>query len=75
MGGRNRAWGAYCECNSPVGSVCDGEDVRRHLEPLLPLVQLDDLLCVDGEALVRVDHHAKQAGVSLEGMRYVHKED
>lgn len=29
--------------------------------PLLALVQLDDLLCVDGQPLVRVDHYAKQA--------------
>lgn len=37
--------------------------------PLLPLVQLDDLLGVDGEALVRVHHHAEEAGVSLEGKK------
>ena len=33
---------------------------------LLALVQLDDLLRVDGEALVRVHHHAEEAGVSLQ---------
>ena len=37
--------------------------------PLLPLVQFDDLLGVDGEALVRIHHHAEEAGVSLEGKK------
>ena len=36
-----------------------------HLVPFLPLVDLDDLLGVDGEPLVRVHHHAKQARVGL----------
>ena len=33
--------------------------------PLLPLVDLDNLLGVDGDPLVGVHHHAEQAGVSL----------
>ena len=33
--------------------------------PLLALVDLDDLLRVDGQALVRIHHHAEQARVSL----------
>lgn len=33
----------------------------------LPLVELDDLLRVDGEALVGVHHHAEEPGVCLEG--------
>ena len=36
--------------------------------PLLALVQLDDLLGVDGQALVRVHDHAEEAGVRLEGI-------
>ena len=38
----------------------------RHLVPLLPLVDLNDLLSVDGKSLVGVDHHAEQPGVSLD---------
>ena len=41
----------------------------RHLVPLLPLVDLDDLLSVDGEPLVGIDHNAEQTGVGLE--RYI----
>ena len=33
---------------------------------LLPLVDLNDLLSVDGKSLVGVDHHAEQPGVSLD---------
>jgi hypothetical protein len=33
--------------------------------PLLPLVDLDNLLGVDGDPLVGVHHHAEQAGVGL----------
>lgn len=43
----------------PVGVVRDGVDVRRHLMPLLALVHFDDLFRVDGQHLVRVDHHAE----------------
>ena len=32
---------------------------------LLSLVQFDDLFVVDGEPLVRVDHHTEQARVGL----------
>ncbi len=49
----------------PVGGVGDGEYVRRHFMALLALVQFDDLLRVDGQALVRVHHHAEEAGVCL----------
>ena len=49
----------------PVGSVCDGKDMGRHLMSLLPLVDLNDLLCVDGKPLVGVHHHAEQTGVGL----------
>ena len=51
--------------NSPVGNVGDGKDVGRHLVPLLPLVDLNDLLSVDGQPLVRVHHHTEQARVRL----------
>lgn len=49
----------------PVGTVCDGEHVRRHLMALYALVPLHDLLRVDGQLLVRIDHHAEQAGICL----------
>ena len=32
----------------PVGDVSDGEDMGRHLVPLLALIDLYDLLGVDG---------------------------
>ena len=51
--------------NSPVGNVSDGKDMGWHLVPFLPLVDLDDLLSVDGKPLVRVHHHAEQARVGL----------
>ena len=35
--------------------------------PLLPLVDFYDLLGVDGEPLVGVDHHTKEPGVGLGG--------
>ena len=34
--------------------------------PLLALVDLDNLLGVDGQPLVGVHHHAEQPGVSLQ---------
>ena len=51
--------------NSPVGNVSDGKDMGWHLVPFLPLVDLDDLLRVDGQPLVRVHHHAEKARVGL----------
>ena len=51
--------------NSPVGNVSDGKDMGWHLVPFLPLVDLDDLLSVDGKPLVRVHHHTEQARVGL----------
>lgn len=33
--------------------------------PLLALVHVDDVLAVDGQVLVRVDHHAEEARVRL----------
>ena len=49
----------------PVSLVGSGVDVRRHLVTLFPLVHVDDLLCVDREPFVRVDHHAEQPRVRL----------
>ena len=54
----------------PVGRVCDGEYVRRDLEPLLSFVQLDDFLCVDRKTFVGVDDHAKEAGVCLKKIKH-----
>ena len=35
--------------------------------PLLPLVDLNDLLGVDGKPLVEIHHHAEQSIVALQG--------
>ena len=35
--------------------------------PLLPLVDLNDLLGVDGKPLVGIHHHAEQSRVGLRG--------
>eukprot|EP00051_Salpingoeca_urceolata_P026872 m.479074 g.479074 ORF g.479074 m.479074 type:complete len:350 (-) comp21312_c0_seq1:134-1183(-) len=43
----------------------NGKDVRRQRLPLLPAVQLDDILAEDGVPLVRVDRHAKQPRVRV----------
>ena len=63
-----------------VGAVTSSKQVRRHLNnfcklmihiscarylPPFPQVQLTRPLRVDGVPLVRVDHHAEEAGVSL----------
>ena len=57
----------------PVGNVCDGKDVRRDLVPLLALVDLDNLLGVDGQPLVRIHHHAEQARVGLKHKKRLKK--
>lgn len=49
-----------------VCGVCDGEDVWRYLVPLDAFILFHDLLGVDGQLFVRVDHHAEQAGVCLQ---------
>lgn len=51
----------------PVGIVCDGVDVRRHLVTFLALVHVDDLFWVDGQHLVGVDHHTEESWVRLQG--------
>lgn len=51
--------------HAPVGRVCDGVDVRGHLVTLLALVHVDYVLGVDGQVLVRVDHHAEETRVRL----------
>ena len=51
--------------HSPVGDVGDGEHMRGHLVSFLPLVDFDDLLGVDGQSLVGVDHHTEEPGVGL----------
>ena len=43
--------------------------MRRDLDALLALVQLDDLLGVDGQPLVRVHHYAEEARVCLQRAR------
>ena len=49
-----------------VGFVSQREDVRRDLVAPLALVDVDGTQSVDGEPLVRVDGHAKQARVGLQ---------
>lgn len=51
--------------HAPVRRVRDGVDVGRHLVSLLALVHVHYVLGVDGQVLVRVDHHAEEAGVGL----------
>lgn len=53
--------------HAPVGRVSDGVDVWWHLVPLLALVHVNDLLRVDGQLLVGVDHNAEETRVSLQG--------
>lgn len=36
---------------------------------LLALVHVDDVLAVDGQVLIRVNHHAEKAGVCLTGKK------
>ncbi len=44
-----------------VGVVSDGEEMGRHFRAPLAPVLADDVLCVDGQTLVRVDGHTEQA--------------
>lgn len=59
-----------CNCgtlhHAPVGRVCDGVDVRGHLVSLLALVHVHYVLGVDGQVLVRVDHHTEETRVRLD---------
>ena len=55
------------EAHGVVGALGDGEDVGRDLVPALEAVDADGALRVDGEPLVRVDGHAKQPGICLQG--------
>ena len=48
-----------------VGVVSDGEQMGRHLSPALALVLVDDVLGVDGQTPVGVDHDAEQTRVGL----------
>lgn len=49
-----------------VRALGDGEDVRRHLVATLVAVDANGSLSVDGEAFVRIDGNAEEAGVCLE---------
>lgn len=48
-----------------VGTVGDAENMGWDFITTLANVHLDDTVGVDGEALVRVDGHAKETGVGL----------
>ena len=50
----------------PVGSVGNGKHVRRHFMAFLALIEFDDLLCVDRQSLIGVDHYAKQTRICLQ---------
>lgn len=51
--------------HAPVGRVRDSVDVRRHLVSLLALVHVHYVFRVDGQVLVRVDHHTEETRVRL----------
>lgn len=53
----------------PIGTVCDGEHMRRHLVALYALVPLHDFLGVDGQLGVRIDHHTEETGICLREVR------
>ena len=52
-----------------VSIVGHGEDVGRHLLATASLVHLDNLIGVDGQASVRVDHHTEKSWVGLQKQR------
>lgn len=51
--------------HAPVGRVRDGVDVWGHLVPLLALVHVHNVLAVDGQVLVWIDHHTEETRVRL----------
>jgi hypothetical protein len=51
--------------HGPVGRVGDGKDVRWYFMPLLALIQVYDLLRVDGQTFVGVHHYAEKSRVCL----------
>lgn len=51
--------------HAAIGGLRYGVDVGGHVLALLAPVHLHDGLCVDGQVLVRVDHHAEQPRVRL----------
>ena len=54
--------------HAPVSGVGDCEHMRRHFMALFALVQIYDLLRVDRQPLVWVNHHAEQARISLQSI-------
>lgn len=55
--------------HAAIGRLRYGVDMGRHLVPLLAAVHVHDGLCVDGQVLVGVDHHAEEPRVRLQGER------
>lgn len=51
-----------------VGVVRQGEDVRRHLHPLLPSVGSHHLRVVDRQPFVGIHRHTEEPGVGLRGI-------
>ena len=51
--------------HASVGVVGDGEQMGRHLGPALALVLMYDVLGVDWQTSVGVDHDAEQTRVGL----------
>jgi len=58
-----------------VSIISDGEHVRRELEGLLPTVQLDVLLGVNGDVLERVHRHNHISNVGLHQKRRKRKKE
>ena len=63
--------GIEMEKHFPVGGLGDGPEVGRDLVTSLAEVHLDHLGGVDGEPLVRVDHHTEQARVGVDQLGLV----
>ena len=59
------------ETHGVVGTLGDGEDVRRHLVPPLAAVEADSSHGVDREPLVRVDSDTEEAGVGVDQTLHV----
>ena len=53
--------------HAAVGRLRDGVDVWGHLVALLAPVHFNDVIRVDGQVLVRVDHHTEEPRVCLQG--------
>ena len=53
--------------HSVISVVSHREEMRRHLCLPLSFVVLNDVICVDGQPLVRVDGHTEESRICLNG--------